>query len=57
MKEILLGWLIKPEIMQTPIDKLIGATEFIILIVIVITIISIYLTIKENKEEKKKWQK
>ena len=54
MKELLLGWLIKPELMQTPLDGLIFFAEVIITFVIITTIYSIYLTIKENIEDKKK---
>ena len=54
MLEFLFGWITKPEIMQTPIDKLIGVSEFIIFSVLVITVIAIFLTIKENAEEKRK---
>lgn len=54
MLEFLFGWITKPEIMQTPIDKLIEVSEFIIFSVLVITVIAICITIKENAEEKRK---
>lgn len=53
MIDFLFGWLTKPEIMQTPIDKLIGVSEFIIFSVLVITVIAICITIKENRKDKK----
>ena len=54
MKEILFGWITKPEMMITPLDSLIGLAEIIITFVIIVTIISIYVTIKENIKDKKK---
>ena len=57
MIEFLFGWITKPQIMQTPVDALIGISEIILFSVFIITVIAIYLTIKENVEEKRKERK
>ena len=48
MKDLLFGWLLKPEIQQTPLEKFISTIEIIIVFVLVFLIYS-YIQEKRGK--------
>jgi hypothetical protein len=48
MKDLLFGWFLKPEIQQTPLEKLISTIEIIIIFVLVFLIYS-YINEKKGK--------
>lgn len=54
MLEFLFGWLIKPELMQTPLDTLILFIELFILFILIGCFCAIRETIRERKDYKNK---
>lgn len=39
MKDLLLGWLLKPELQQTGLDRLIAGIEFFVIFIVIFAII------------------